>query len=159
MKSGVRLTCNTTALIVAFDYREDEATKVNLGWTREKMSALFPQQYLGESADGAEPAEGKIGALSRTFIIVMSQTGQGASFAGWCDNARVRSRYGKIEKRAEKEGRQGGWKGRVFSFLQRFITLYFPLIQASPESANSTGQMEMRAERLARLWLPSAWCI
>lgn len=64
----------------------------------------------------------------------MSQNGPGASFAGRCDNVRVNSRYGKIEQWAEREEKKG-----EFYFLQRFITFYFPLLQASPESANSAG--------------------
>jgi len=53
-------------------------------------------------------------------------------------------------------GEQDGRKGEVYFFPECFITFCFPLIQASLESANSAGQMEMKAERLTVLWLPSA---
>lgn len=73
------------------------------------MSANFPQQYLGESADGAKPEKGKIWSFSWAFIIVMSRNGQEAGFAGLCDNVHVRSRYGKIEQPAEREGRRASF--------------------------------------------------
>lgn len=73
------------------------------------MLADFPQQYRGESADGAEPEKWKIKTFSWAFIIVMSQNGQEAGFAGMCDNVHVRSRYGKIEQPAEREGRRASF--------------------------------------------------
>ena len=38
----------------------------------------------GKVLTGPSPGERKIGAFQRTFIIVMSQNGQGVSFAGRC---------------------------------------------------------------------------
>lgn len=39
----------------------------------------------------------------------MSQNGQEAGFAEMCDNVHVRSRYGKIEQPAEREGRRASF--------------------------------------------------
>lgn len=115
---------------MAFDYHEDEVTEVNLYYTREKMwgkcRQISPQQYLGESADGRMKDQG---FFHTPFIIVMSQNGQGPSFAGQCYNVHVRCRYGKIGKRAEMKRRREGRRedGWVLFLLSAFHYFLFPI--------------------------------
>lgn len=88
---------------MAFDCCEGEVVEVNLSWTRKKMKEKQtqpPNNVFGQSADRTEAGGWMMGDFPWTFIIVMSQNGQGTSFAGWCGNVHVHSTYGKIEGNA-----------------------------------------------------------
>lgn len=73
-----------------------------------KCRQISPNNMPGKVLTGPSLEKWKIQIFSWTFIIVMSQNGQGASFAGRCGNVHVVQQVWK-DRVASREGRVEGW--------------------------------------------------
>lgn len=138
---------------VRFTYcSKDEVTEINLMLdeeVNENEGKKISTMYMWKMLTGARPNNHRSGLFFKknpTFVIIISLNRRALQdcalmcmFAVWKRQSREQTRR----------------KAEVYFIPEHFITFCCLLIQASLESANSTGQMEMKAERLNRLRLPS----
>lgn len=95
---------------LTLDERERENVK--------EVSADLPEQYLGGKCwQGPSPENERSGLFHRPLSLQWAQLDKVASVGGRCGNVHVRSRYGEIEKRAGREGREGWFLPLAFHYF------------------------------------------
>lgn len=117
-KSGVRLTSLVIQLLLLWPLttmkmRRQRSTSIRRERKCEGNVGRFPPNNVsGKVLTGTEPGEWKIRAFfTHLYHCNEPEWTRAELFAGRCYNVHVRSRYGKIEKRAREGGRE---EGRVF---------------------------------------------